>query len=86
MNRLFINIIASVVIVLSDMVMVLMCNPLVEYLSEYLVELLPQFGGISSFILTTWYWHSYILIAGVVGWLILSSISREYDSDFGDSF
>lgn len=84
MNRLFLNIITSVIIVLVDMVMVLMCNPLVEYLAEYLTELLPQFGGISGFILTTWYWHSYILVACVIGWLILTSISREYDSDFGD--
>lgn len=81
MQRLVPNVISAVVIMLCDLIMTMVCSPFVQYLADYLTEILPHFENIAKFIEVAFNWHPWLIFAAVVLWLVFSAISKQYDSD-----
>ena len=74
----------AIVLFIIYLLVYLCCDSQVVIWSQILTEMLPKFDNLNDFIMNIWVFSPFIVCSLIVGWAIFSSLSEEFDSDFGD--
>lgn len=83
MHRILENILACIIIIAVDLTLVAVLSYPISYFEAMILELLPGFSNVASFLLDVWNIHPLFVCGITIVWCILSSVSNEFDSDFG---
>lgn len=83
MHRILENILATLVIIAVDLTLVTVLSYPISYFEAMVLEMLPGFSNIATFLLDIWTIHPLFVCGITMIWCVLSSISQEFDSDFG---
>ena len=83
MHRILENILACIIIIAVDLSLVAVLSYPISYFEAMILELLPGFSNVASFLLDVWNIHPLFVCGITIVWCILSSVSNEFDSDFG---
>ena len=83
MHRILENILACIIIIAVDLTLVAVLSYPISYFEAMILELLPGFSNVASFLLDVWNIHPLFVCGITIVWCVLSSVSNEFDSDFG---
>lgn len=83
MHRILENILACIIIIAVDLTLVAVLSYPISYFEAMILEILPEFSNVATFLLDVWNMHPLIVVGLTIVWCVLSSVSNEFDSDFG---
>ena len=83
MHRILENILATIIIIAVDLTLVAVLSYPIQYFEAMVLEMLPGFSNVATFLLDVWNMHPLFVCAITAVWCVLSSLSQEFDSDFG---
>lgn len=83
MHRILENVLASIIIIAVDLTLVAVLSYPISYFEAMVLEMLPGFSNVATFLLDVWNIHPLFVCGLTVVWCVLASVSNEFDSDFG---
>lgn len=66
------------------LIVYMVCDGLILLLSDILSQMLPEFVGLNTWLMTIWTFSPIIVLFLISGWGVMNSLFEEYDSDFGE--